>query len=135
LPKYVPPTHNEPITDPIHKWAWFLTNAAGSSVEEISSRLDEEEFTEAAGVLDMISKTPQQRAAYEARLKFQRDEEARMMYAVEEGKRLGELIGTIRLSQQLLGEHVTSDAEFSEMDLDAMKSVAADLKQRLLSQS
>ena len=40
--------------------------------------LPDEEFSEAAGVLEMISKTPEELMLYNARLKFQRDEFARL---------------------------------------------------------
>ena len=56
------------------RWAWFLTNADKLTQEEVRSLFPDEEFSEAAGVLEMISRTPEQLMAYSARLKFQRDE-------------------------------------------------------------
>ena len=53
----------------------------------------DEEFAEAAGVLEMISQTPEQLTFYNARLKFQRDEAARLAHATQEGEARGEARG------------------------------------------
>ncbi len=57
--------------------------------EEIQRLFPDPEFSEAAGVLDVISKNPEQRQQYEARLKFQRDEAARLESARSDGLRAG----------------------------------------------
>ena len=41
---------------------------------EISGRLADAEFSEAAAVLEMIAQSPREREMYEARLKFERDQ-------------------------------------------------------------
>ena len=46
-----------------------------------------------AGVLEMISQTPEQLMLYNARLKFQRDAEGRLQKAREDGIREGEARG------------------------------------------
>ena len=55
------------------------------------------EIAEATGVFEMISQPPEQLQFYNARLKFQRDEEARLRKADEDGRlqgfREGEMIG------------------------------------------
>ncbi len=81
LPKYDPPIHNEKICDPFDEWLYFLRFASTSTAEELAERLVDQEFAQATGVLEMIAKTPSERALYEARLKFQRDERARLLYA------------------------------------------------------
>ena len=101
------------------------------------ARLVDQEFAEATGVLEMIAKTPTQRILYEARLKFQRDERARLTYAEEKGREkgreVGEQIGRIRLLQQLLGMSESPREELSEMDLTALEALAADLQTQLRS--
>ena len=103
LPKYDGPADNEKISDPFDEWLYFLRFASTSTAEELTARLADQGFTEATGVLEMIAKTPTQRMLYEARLKFQRDERARLTYAEQKGREEGEQIGRIRLLQQLLG--------------------------------
>lgn len=81
----------------------------------------------------MIAKTPTQRMLYEARLKFQRDEKARLTYAEQKGREEGEQIGRIRLLQQLLGMRESSREQLAQMDLSALEAMAADLQTQLRS--
>jgi len=71
----------------------------------------DEEIAEAAGVLEMISQTLDQLLFYISRLKFQRDEEARLTQAGLEGEARGEArglkVGRITLLQELLGNRPT----------------------------
>ena len=67
-----------------------LNACAGFSV------LPDQEFTEAAKVLDMIAQTPEQLQEYNARVKAQRDEEARIIYAQQQGIEIGEAVGEAR---------------------------------------
>ncbi|MEY3175879.1 MAG: hypothetical protein RLZZ436_3793, partial [Planctomycetota bacterium] len=67
------------------RWAWFLRHADKLTIEDIARLFPEKEFSEAAGVLNMISQTPEELMAYNARLKFQRDEASRRRRAVREG--------------------------------------------------
>ena len=93
------------------RWAYFLLHADQLTSTEIQRLFPDEEISEAAGVLEMISKTPEQLMLYNARLKFQRDEEVRLQKARQDGIREGEargrqegfLAGRIVLLQELLG--------------------------------
>ena len=62
---------------PLQQWSYFLLRAEKLTMDEIKGLLPDEVFSEAASVLDVVAKTPEQRRRYEARLKFQRDEAAR----------------------------------------------------------
>ncbi|MFN9046970.1 MAG: hypothetical protein ACK5YC_02490, partial [Planctomyces sp.] len=55
--------------------------------------MPQKEFTEAAKVLDMIAQTPEQLQEYNARLKAQRDEEARISFGRQQGLEIGEARG------------------------------------------
>lgn len=127
LPKYERPVNNERITEPLEKWAYFLRFASTSTPAELVDWLADEEFSEATGVLEMISKTPNERALYQSRLKFQRDERARMLNARQEGVQ----IGTIRMLQQVLGVSESSIEELGQLDLATLESLAADLQSQL----
>jgi predicted transposase/invertase (TIGR01784 family) len=114
LPKYNPVEENLQNASPLEKWLYFFRFAADLSVDEIAARLSDPVIREAAGVLEMISQTPRERELYEARLKMERDEAARLLGAREEGKRLGKLIGVVQTLQQLLGMEV-STSEYLEV--------------------
>ena len=72
-------------------------------------------FTEAAQVLDMIQRTPQERSQYEQRLKVQRDDRAKIQQARTEGRAegmaegkaegmaKGEAVGIIKALRGVLG--------------------------------
>ena len=66
---------------PIEQWAWFLRNVENLSLEDVARLFPDPEFSEAAGVLQMIAQTPEELMEYRARLKYQRDEIARAQAA------------------------------------------------------
>jgi predicted transposase/invertase (TIGR01784 family) len=84
----------------IEKWAYFLLNAEKMTLDDVRRLFLEIEFAEAAGVLNMISQNPEQRQLYEARLKFQRDEAARLEGAINEGIEKGISQGRVLGHQQ-----------------------------------
>ena len=131
LPKYKPLDNNGTITDPIEKWAWFFRFAPSSTIEQIRERLEDEVFVIAAGILQMISKTPQERIRYNARIKFQRDEASKLLYAQREGRAEGGQIGVIHFLQQLLSLPETAEEKLSQMTADSRDAIIADLKEQL----
>jgi predicted transposase/invertase (TIGR01784 family) len=78
---------------PAERWAYFLRNAEYLTHEDIRRFFPDKEIAEAAGVLKMISQTPENRYLYEARLKAQRDEESRMRKALQDGFEKGREAG------------------------------------------
>ncbi|HAV31141.1 MAG TPA: hypothetical protein DCX79_03970, partial [Planctomycetaceae bacterium] len=108
----------------------------------------------AAGVLEMIARTPSQLLEYNARLKAHRDEEARILHAqqqgIERGIEIGEargieigeqrgesrgirrgmLHGQILQLQQLLGQAVLTEEQLAACDIDQLNHLLADLQQR-----
>ena len=125
---------------PIERWCWFLRNAQELTTEQISQLLPDQEFTEAARVLEMISQTPEQLYEYNARVKAQRDEEARIIYAQQQGIEIGEtrgeargirkglLQGQILLLQQLLKLPTCSDEQFATCDIDQLTQLLTQLQ-------
>jgi predicted transposase/invertase (TIGR01784 family) len=85
LPKLRVTAQNVYHASPTERWAYFLGNAEYLTHEDIRRLFPDEEIVEAAGVLKMISQTPENRYLYEARLKAQRDEESRMRKALQDG--------------------------------------------------
>tara|TARA_R110002073_G_scaffold5624_26_gene34710 strand:- start:1943 stop:2839 length:897 start_codon:yes stop_codon:yes gene_type:complete len=139
LPKYALPSDNKKITEPIEEWMFFFRQVENLTADEVAKRLDDPTFVEAVGVLEMIARSPEERDLYEARLKMQRDEEARLRYAKnqgleegrEEGIRRGNLAGRIQLLQELLGESVTEMAVLETQDIAELTAAVAVLQRRL----
>ncbi|MFM7163663.1 MAG: PD-(D/E)XK nuclease family transposase, partial [Planctomycetaceae bacterium] len=78
---------------PVERWCWFLRHAQDLTTEQLAVLMPDKEFTEAAKVLDMIAQTPEQLQEYNARLKAQRDEEARIIFGRQQGLEIGEARG------------------------------------------
>lgn len=135
LPKYNPTEEDLAVASPLEKWLYFFRFASDLSLEEIDARLSDGAIREAAGVLKMISQTPRERELYEARLKLERDEAARLLGAreegLEEGERIGKLIGVIQTLQQLLGGDVSSSDQLKRQSTDDLSTLATTLQSRL----
>ncbi len=139
LPKYPKGDDNSKSTDPLDQWMDFFRNAVGSSPEHLRQRFLSEVFDEAIGVLEMISRTPEQRRYYNARLKWELDENTRR--AAEEAARAesearGEQKGKaeqIRLLQGLLGETPTDMETLKSMAIIALDAVFSELQSKLRS--
>ncbi len=127
---------------PVERWCWFLRHAQELTTEQLALLLPDQEFSEAAKVLDMIAQTPEQLQEYNARLKAQRDEEARIIHARQQGIEIGEargetrglrrglLQGQILQLQQLLCLPTSTDAEFAACDQDQLSEILVRLQQR-----
>ena len=123
---------------PIERWCSFLRHAQELTTEQVNQLLPDQEFTEAARVLEMISQTPEQLYEYNARVKAQRDEEARIIYAqqqgIEQGIEIGQLQGQIVLLQQLLNLPTCTDEQFAACDIDQLTQMFTQLQQQFKSQ-
>lgn len=64
---------------PVERWVWFLRHAADLISDQVARLFPDDGFAEASEVLEMIHKLPQHLVEYNARLKAQRDEEARIL--------------------------------------------------------
>jgi predicted transposase/invertase (TIGR01784 family) len=132
---------------PAERWAYFLRYAETMTEAEIRELFPEPEFVEAAGVLEMINKTPEQLHEYRSRLKLQLDETARLEYARDEGRQEGEatglqkgrqegrqegeILGRIAILQELLGFSQPTREELSGYDLSQLMALAKQLQQQL----
>lgn len=131
---------------PVERWAWFLRHAEELTSAQVARLFPDREFSEAAEVLEMIAQTPQHLEEYNARLKAQRDEEARILYAQQQGKAEGRaegraegidigiergvLIGRITLLQQLLQVPVWNQQLSAECSNDELHRLATELQQQ-----
>lgn len=152
-------TSDVPITDPIEQWCYFFRSAEQIPADELLRRLRNPVFTEATGVLEMISRDPDQRRLYEDRLKCERDVQAKEEFAhqrgllegleqglergleqgiekgfekgIERGLERGEIVGKIKLLTELLGDTVSSDEDFKQASIESLKNLQEQLQRRL----
>jgi len=139
--------HNIGQASPLERWAFFMRNADHMELDTIRRLLPEPEFMEALGVLDMIARTLEQQMLYDARLKRQRDEAARLESAKQEGReegrregrmegrmegrREGERIGQIRSFEEFLGLPPSPAEELAKMTADELAAKVGELKRHL----
>lgn len=142
LPKYRVPDDNELSDLPgLEQWCCFLKLAEHREVRELARLLGDEVFAEAAGVLEMIQQSPEDRQFYEARLRFLQNEEARLNAACEaareegreEGAAQGTLIGKIQVLQELVGDSVTATPELLVRDSRELTELLSALQESLRS--
>jgi len=116
---------------PAERWAYFLRYGDTLTPDEIRQTFPDPEIAEAAGVLEMISQTPEQSDLYEARLKFHRDEVARLEYARDQGKQEGRVEGRISILQELLGIRQSTPDELSGYDDVQLQALEEQLRSEL----
>lgn len=131
LPKFRPGSDNSDSWSAIEKWLYFLIHAEQMEADELAGRLADPAFEEALGVLQMISRSPEDRQFYEARQKFLHDEQARLLAARQEGREEGELVGKVQLLEELLGDAPTKKSELLALDLAALTTRLTELQQQL----
>jgi hypothetical protein len=122
------------IADPRDQWMYFFRRAEGSTVEELLDRLPDPVFKRAVGVLEMISRTPDQRRHYDARLKWELDENTRIQSAFEEGEIKGREEGEIKLIQtlqEILGGPVSDAAVFQGRSLEQLRVMTEELRKKI----
>lgn len=130
----------------MERWAWLLRHADALTAEQVNRLFPDQVFAEAAGVLEMIAQSPEELIEYNARLKAQRDESARLLYAQQQGLDIGRsegielgraegiqrgmLTGQIILLQKLLQLPVSADHQFAACTLQELEQLAASLQQQ-----
>lgn len=94
----------------------------------------------------MISRTPDQRRHYDARLKWELDENTRIQTAFEEGEAKGRIEGEargearvrielIRTLENLLQMQISSDAELRGKSLEELRQRAENLQELIRNRS
>ena len=127
----------------MEKWLYFLRHAEHLEPGELTDRLGDAAYHDAVGVLEMISRSPEDRQFYDARQKFIHDEEGRLVAARQEGseegreegrekgREEGSLAGKIQLLQQILGEPESSTESLTGRSLQELASLLDDLQRQL----
>ena len=151
LPKFRPSSDNVSELPRDQKWLFLFANAAEMDAATLASELDEAPYREAIGVLEMISKSPEDLQYYEDRLKYLRDErgilDAARLEGLEEGRakgraegreqgreeglERGKLTGKIQALEELLDDSVTSDEVLGSLSLTGLAAKLHALNERI----
>ena len=154
LPKLELSADNVMAAASIERWAYFLLHADQLSRDEIRRIFPDAEFGEAAEVLEMISKSPDEHRVYDMRLKFQRDEATRLaatqreiaaarvegreegreegrIEGLREGEARGETKGRIAILQELLGISKSTAEELATLNEQQVRELAEQLQTHL----
>ncbi len=87
----------------------------------------------------MIARNPDERRLYNERLKLERDERARNLQAREEGRQEGrqegELVGRVKLLQNLNGDAPATTEELLRLGAERLMVLERELQQRLRERS
>ena len=89
LPKFTPSSDNIGSLPAEEKWLYLLRHAETMDADQLAALLVDPPYQEDIGVLDMISKNPEDRQFYEARLKFLRDQHSQLEAAELNGEARG----------------------------------------------
>ena len=90
------------LRDDLDRWCYFLKHGAELNFSSVPTELSIPGINHALRILDMVSQTPLERAEYEARLMFQRDEAARIQTALSRGRAEGLHEGRAAQAQVML---------------------------------
>jgi predicted transposase/invertase (TIGR01784 family) len=149
LPKFHATEHNIGKLPPLERWMFLLRNAERMEPQELANLLVDDAYQEAIGVLKMISHSPDEQLAYEARLQFMRDEEAKLIAArqegfdegaanliaarqegIDEGIEKGHWFGRIQTLQELLGETPLSNEALGTKSTAELQTLVSSLQAR-----
>jgi ABC-type taurine transport system ATPase subunit len=72
----------------------------------------------------MLTHNDLERERYEARLKFQRDQNARMQFAEEKGKKRGAIIGRVQACEMVLKQQPTPLEALDALTLEQLQELA-----------
>jgi len=143
LPKFVKTA--EELSGTLDRWLYFLRHGAGLDLDDLPATLDVPEIRRAIEVLMKFTQDELDRAAYEARLKANWDQNS-LLREVREAREAareareaaqqvlekGSLIGQILLCQKLLKQPQTPQAELSALSLEELTALQAQLSQQVL---
>lgn len=159
LPKYNFGEESVSTIPELSRWAYFLNHAAEMTLDQLHRVFREAAFQKAIGVLEMISRTPEERHRHDSRQRALRDykstiEEARIQgieqgiergiekgieqgieKGIERGIEIGEWIGKVQLLQQLLGEPESSETELIRLSAEELSDRVRVLRTRLVERS
>ena len=137
LPKFTKAA--DQLSDALDRWCYFLRHGQELDSEQLPATLDVPVIRRAMEVLTVFTQDERERAAYEARLRAQRDYASSLREAEERGegrgekrgREQGELVGQIRLCQQVLKQPLTPEEELYARPEQELAALLEQLRQQL----
>jgi predicted transposase/invertase (TIGR01784 family) len=123
------------LTTGCERWSYFLRHGEELDVDRLPGPLQTPAIRKAMEVLRMLTQSELEREKYEARLKYQRDEAARMRDAEERGKNRGVLIGRVQSYEEVLKLGPTPEATLLAMPLPQLQELVNRLKSEVAGRS
>jgi predicted transposase/invertase (TIGR01784 family) len=117
----------------LEQWCYWLKNADMHTEEELQELLPGLAFLRATDELKKIQEITEEKAMYDSREKAILDYESNLIDARQEGRQEGELIGGIRLLQQLLNLPQDDHEELNSRSLKELSATMNDLQATLRS--
>jgi len=121
----------EAIKTPLERWCYFLKHGASLDLANLPATLDVPVIRKAVEVLMKVSQEEMERHRAAERLKGERDAADRLATAIFLAEQKGELIGRIRLLQELLQQPETSREELSRRPESDLVQLEASLQAQL----
>jgi predicted transposase/invertase (TIGR01784 family) len=125
LPKFDRPAAE--LVTPLERWCFFLRHGAILDTEQLPEALRFPQMHKAMEVLRMVTQSDLDRERYEARLKYRRDEDARL----HDAKELGVLIGKIQFGERLLRLEPTPPETLDALSLEQLRERVTSLEAQL----
>ena len=119
------------LTTGCERWSYFLRHADELDTDRLPAPLQTPAIKKAMEVLRMLTQNDLDREKYEARLKFRRDENARLSDALQRGEARGEargvergvLIGHVQLYEKVFKLEPTPQATLLAMPLEQLREL------------
>jgi hypothetical protein len=121
----------EAVHTPLERWCYFFKHGASLDLGALPATLDVPVIRKAVEVLMKISQEEIERHWAAERLRAQRDAADRLATARLLGQQEGELIGRIRLLQELLQQPVTPREELTQRPESDLVQLEATLQAQL----
>ncbi len=113
------------------RWSYFLRHADELDTDRLPGTLRIPPIQKAMEVLRMLTQDDLEREKYESRLKYQRDQFARLRYAELKGLDRGVLIGRVQSYQEVLKSDPTPEATLLAMSLEQLQELVGQLKEQM----
>jgi predicted transposase/invertase (TIGR01784 family) len=144
------------LTTALERWCYFLRYGETLDKDHLPASLQTPPIRKAMEVLHMLTQSDLERERYESRLKFQRDESARIQFAEERaekrgeergekrgeergekrgeerGVKIGDLIGRVQLCESVLKKETTPSEVLKAMKLEQLQELADRLQAQLI---
>jgi predicted transposase/invertase (TIGR01784 family) len=127
-----------PSPSVLEQWCYWIKYSHEHTEEELRELLPGLAFLQATRELNAIREVTEEKQMYDSREKAALDLQSGLIDAREEGLEQGLEIGEIKLIrtlQEILGEPMSAESDLANRELEQLKAIAAELRERILRRS